>query len=66
MTDPTIIKKGMANKGNDDADDMNRCITNVTGIEVLINKKYTKEEAIKENAMGIFNKNNENKIIIGR
>jgi len=39
MTEPTIIKKGIANNGKDEADEIKRCITKLTGIEVLINKK---------------------------
>ncbi|EAS41292.1 hypothetical protein P3TCK_09053 [Photobacterium profundum 3TCK] len=65
MTEPTIIKNGIANNGKDSADEIKRCITKLTGMESFMNKKYTIADDISEKAMGTFNKNNTNKIIIG-
>lgn len=56
----------MANNGKEDADEINRCITRLTGSEVFKNKKYAIEEAIKENAIGIFNKNKINNRTMGK
>ncbi|MFQ3282770.1 MAG: hypothetical protein ACI9S6_003138 [Reinekea sp.] len=63
--DPTIIKKGMANSGKEEAEEINRCITKLTGIELLIKRKYTKEDAMSENAIGTFTRNKTNSRIIG-
>ena len=34
-----ITENGMANNGNDSAEDINRCITKLTGIELFKNRK---------------------------
>lgn len=34
-----MMKKGIAKSGNEEADEINRCITKLTGIEVLKNRK---------------------------
>jgi hypothetical protein len=60
------MKNGIASNGNDSAELMNLCITKVTGIESLINKKYTIAEEINENAMGILRRNRTKRIKIGR
>jgi hypothetical protein len=66
MIDPTMIKKGIANKGKEEAEEIKRCITKLTGIDVLMKMKYTNEDAISENAIGTFNRNKTNSMIIGR
>ncbi|OEF06828.1 hypothetical protein A1QK_00075 [Vibrio genomosp. F10 str. 9ZD137] len=66
MMEPTMIKNGIASKGNEDAEEINRCITRLTGIEVLIKRKYPKADAINEKAMGTLSRKRINRRIIGR
>jgi hypothetical protein len=65
MIDPTMIKKGIASKGNEEADDINRCMTKLTGSESFRKRKYTIEEAISEKAMGTFKRNRINRRMMG-
>ncbi|GIC78281.1 hypothetical protein FMO003_27720 [Moritella sp. F3] len=60
-----MIKKGIASSGKDSVDEIKRCMTKLTGMESLINRKYTMADDINEKAMGILSKNKTNKIIIG-
>jgi len=39
MIDPTMIKKGIANNGKEEAEEINRCITKLTGMDVFMKRK---------------------------
>jgi hypothetical protein len=61
-----MIKNGIANNGKEEAEEINRCITKLTGMDVLMNRKYTNDDAISENAIGTFTRNKINRRIIGK
>lgn len=61
-----MMKNGIANNGKEEAEEINLCMTKLTGIDVFRNRKYTIDDAIKENAMGTFSRNKTNRRIIGK
>jgi len=61
-----MIKNGIANNGKEEAEEINRCITKLTGMDVLMKRKYTNDDAINENAIGTLTRNKINRRIIGK
>jgi uncharacterized lipoprotein YehR (DUF1307 family) len=58
-----MIKKGIASNGKEEAEEINRYITKLAGIDVFMKRKYTNDDVINENAMGTFKRNKTNNII---
>ncbi len=65
MTEPAIIKNGIASKGKDSALLIKVCIIRSKSIFVLIKAKNNNADPIKENAIGTFKKNKINRTMIG-